>query len=375
MGYCGYQNNKSGTILKHNRDGGARIALMRHRWFIAAVGAIPVLILAGVCGWRWVTGPMYSPGDARELTLEPPPQTAPGLWTVEPGIKLQYFSSGEGRNVLVVHGGPGIPTRDPWPGLELLKDRFRFHYYDQRGCGGSTRPFDRFDSGGFSNTGHLERTLGLAAQVADIERIRRILGDEKLVLIGHSFGGLIAALYAAEFPERVGALVLVAPATLLVMPARDGNLYENIRSRLPAAQRAAYDAWLTEYMNFRTMFAKTEKQLAAEHLRSSEFLRAVTGQKFQTPAHIEDAGGWVVRALYLSLGSHHNWRKSMRAVAAPVLVLHGENDLQPETATRLWAFALPTARFDVISDCSHFPHIENPATFAAALRRFLLKEN
>lgn len=337
--------------------------------------AIPVLVLAGVWGWRWMTGPMYSPGDARELALDPPPQTTPGLWTVEPGITLRHFSSGEGRNVLVVHGGPGVPTRDPWPGLELLKDGFRFHYYDQRGCGGSTRPFDRFDSGGFSNTGRLERTLGLAAQIADIERIRRILGDEKIVLVGHSFGGLTAALYAAEFPERVAALVLVAPATMLVMPSPDGNLFENIRSRLPANYHTAYDAWLKEYMNFRTMFSKTDKQLAAEQLRTAEFFTLATGQKFDTPASSEDAGGWVVRALYLSLGSRHNWREAMSAVTAPALVIHGENDLQPETATRLWAFALPTARFDVIADCSHFPHIENPATFAAALRRFLVKEN
>ena len=48
-------------------------------------------------------------------------------------------------------------------------------------------------------------------QVADIERVRRLLGQERLTVIGHSFGGFIATLYAVEFPERVDRLILVSP--------------------------------------------------------------------------------------------------------------------------------------------------------------------
>lgn len=64
----------------------------------------------------------------------------------------------------------------------------------------------------------LEQTLGLGAQIADIERIRRLLGDEKLILMGHAWGGFLALLYAAEFPDRIDALILVFPADVLVMP-------------------------------------------------------------------------------------------------------------------------------------------------------------
>lgn len=347
---------------------------MRRKWLFIAGGAVVALALAGVIGWRVITGPMYTPGDARRLPLNPPPQTLAAFWTVEPGINLHHFSSGEGRDVLVVHGGPGVPSREPWPGLELLKDRFRFHYYDQRGCGQSTRPFDRFASADYSNMGLLEAKLGLAEQIADIERIRRILGDEKLILVGHSFGGLVAALYAAEFPERVESLVLVTPAIMLRMPASGGDLFENIRSKLPEAKRADYDAWVGEYMNFGTMFSKTDKQLAAEHLRTAEFFALATGHKLDVPEHTEDVGGWAVRALYLSLGKHHNWRRAMAAVTAPALILHGEKDLQPEAATRVWAGALRKSRFEVMKGCSHMPQYEDPATFAADVRRFLLKE-
>jgi proline iminopeptidase len=47
---------------------------------------------------------------------------------------------------------------------------------------------------------------------------RTILGGGKLMLVGHSFGGFLASLYAAEFPQHVKALILIAPADVLVFP-------------------------------------------------------------------------------------------------------------------------------------------------------------
>ena len=68
------------------------------------------------------------------------------MWLVEPGIRLHYFAAGEGKPALVIHGGPGNPPVNPWSGLEPLEGDYRFYYYDQRGCGKSTRPFDTFAS-------------------------------------------------------------------------------------------------------------------------------------------------------------------------------------------------------------------------------------
>lgn len=65
-------------------------------------------------------------------------------WFVEPDIRLHHFSIGRGRPILVIHGGPGYPLGLPVPGFNPLTNRFAFHSYDQRGCGQSTRPFDRF---------------------------------------------------------------------------------------------------------------------------------------------------------------------------------------------------------------------------------------
>ena len=187
--------------------------------------------------------PLYQPGMVREMgaALTPPEQPADSQkWLVEPGIELAHFADGEGRNVLIIHGGPGQPFTQPVSGLEPLSADFQFHYYDQRGCGESTRPIDRFESKNmYENMQTLDQTLGLGAQIADIERIRQILGDDKLILIGHSWGGFLASLYAAEFPEHVEALILVSPANTLIMPQPDAesDLFAAVRAKLPRRNR------------------------------------------------------------------------------------------------------------------------------------------
>jgi pimeloyl-ACP methyl ester carboxylesterase len=70
-------------------------------------------------------------------------------------------------------------------GLLTLYKKYRFHYYDQHGAGESSRPINRFESDSMhANTQELLRTLGLSAQIAGIERIFQILGEEILIVIG-----------------------------------------------------------------------------------------------------------------------------------------------------------------------------------------------
>jgi proline iminopeptidase len=335
------------------------------------------VVLAGLGLWVFSTQPMYAPGDVRggrglSAPLTPPAQpNDSATWCVEPEIELAHFAVGDGRNVLMVHGGPGMPFAEPMAGLEPLTDHFRFHYYDQRGSGESTRPFDRFDSSNtFENMARLERTLGLGAQIADIERIRRILGEERLVLIGHSWGGLLASLYAAEFPEHVAGLILIAPASMLVLPPPEGgsDLFESVRARLPEDQQAAFEAYMDEYMEFGGLFAKSEQDLIDLNARFGAFYAQVVDT---IPIAQGRPGGWMVWAQYVSMGQRHDYRRALAAVSAPVLVLHGADDLQSEAASRLYAEAFPRSEFVVIEDAGHFMFEEQPETFSAVVEDFL----
>jgi proline iminopeptidase len=82
-------------------------------------------------------------------------------------------------------------------------------------------------------------------------------------------------------------------------------------------------------------------------------------------------GGFMPQAVYVSMGRKHDWRTALAGVRAPVLVLHGERDVQPLSATRAFAAAFPNAELRVIAGASHYAHAEQPEAFAHEVRAFL----
>jgi proline iminopeptidase len=354
---------------------------MKRKTILIIVGSL-VLIIAILAGgfWYMSTQPLYRPGMVRagknlNAPLMPPAQPAGSeTWLVEPGIELVHFSAGQGRDVLIIHGGPGEPFTQPISGLEPLTGDYRFHYYDQRGCGESTRPIDRFDSPNtYENMTRLDRTLGLGAQIADIERIRQILGDDKLILIGHSWGGFLASLYAAEFSEHVEALILISPANTLIMPQpdADSDLFASVRAELPAEEQAEFDAFMEEYMDFNGLFAKSEADLVAMNQKFGEYYIDAVDVSEAGSGPRPRPGGWMVWAQYVSMGQRHDYSKALKDVNVPVLVIHGADDLQSESASRLYAEAFPNAEFVVIQNASHFSFEEQPDVFARVISEFL----
>jgi proline iminopeptidase len=353
--------------------------MLKRKLLFITLGVL-LLVVGIVAGgfWYMSTQPLYKPGMVREIgtSLMPPDQPVESqTWLVDHDIELAHFSVGEGRNILVVHGGPGEPFSQPMSGLAPLTSEFQFHYYAQRGCGESTRPIDRFESPNmYENMKALDQALGLGAQIADIERIRQILGDDKLILIGHSWGGFLASLYAAEFPEHVEALILVSPANTLVMPQPDAesDLFAAVRAKLPVDEQAEFDTFMQEYMDFNALFHKSEADLVAMNEQFGKYYLQVAdvNTPLQTPPQGKP-GGWMVWAGYVSMGQRHDYRAALHNITVPVLVIHGADDLQSEAATRLYVDSFPNTEFAVIENAGHFTFEEQPEQFASIVKSFL----
>jgi len=321
--------------------------------------------------------PMYEPGMVRTLphsSLEPLEQSDKDFWLMNDQVKLFRYAKGRGRNVLVIHGGPGYPIIKPFAGLGLLTGSFRFHYYDQRGCGKSSRPIARFTSSNYyENMKLLEQKLGLTAQLSDIERIRRTLGEEKLILIGHSFGAFIASMYAAEFPNRVEAMVLIAPANVLVFPQEERGLFDDIKKLSPPSMIKNYESYLERYFDFGTLFEKNEAELAALNAELIPYYAAALEAKgYELPLeHTSGNGGWMVQAMYFSMGKKHDYRDVLSQVESPVLVVHGKDDLQSVSASRIYADAFPHSRFKIIEKADHFVFNDTTGVFGSTVAEFL----
>ncbi len=113
------------------------------------------------------------------------------------GVSVWYKAQGKRSApvVLFLHGGPGYNSYafERAVGAQL-EPRLRMIYLDQRGCGRSCPA--------------QAEQLGIANTVDDIEKLRQHLGAEHLVLLGHSFGGLVALEYQRAHPDRVAGLIL-----------------------------------------------------------------------------------------------------------------------------------------------------------------------
>jgi pimeloyl-ACP methyl ester carboxylesterase len=116
------------------------------------------------------------------------------------GLTLVYqWVDGPGaRAAIYLHDGPGRTPYDfLYQAAPTLHSVLDVAYLDQRGSGRSAAP-------GAS-------TYSLDATLNDIELLRQQLAVDKVTLIGHAWGGYLALLYALRYPERVEALILLAP--------------------------------------------------------------------------------------------------------------------------------------------------------------------
>ncbi|MBR62197.1 MAG: hypothetical protein CL904_06055 [Dehalococcoidia bacterium] len=111
------------------------------------------------------------------------------------GTSLYYEVIGSGNPLLIMHGGLGFDHTYFRPWIDPLAKDSQLIFYDHRGNGRSdrTKPLD--------NVYH-------STWADDANELRKHLGIEKMVLMGHSYGGVLALHYALQYPETLSGLIL-----------------------------------------------------------------------------------------------------------------------------------------------------------------------
>ena len=275
------------------------------------------------------------------------------------GVQLYYRVLGSGGPpVVLIHGGPGFTSDYLADDLATMARNHSLFVYDQRGIGRSTLVSD---------------STALAAQryVEDLEAIRKHLGLQRLTLLGHSWGVAPAALYAMQYPERVSRMILVGAipaegrelvsAFQKMAAARDSatlrrmSELSRIRQRNPddlTACREYYQLW------FRPFFANRDAER-----RMKGNVCAGSSASLKNKRNVD-------RFTFASLGSW-DWLTSLSRTDVPTLIIQGELDPLPIESARKWAAAMPNARLLELKGIGHFPYVEAPEAFFAAVDQFL----
>ena len=119
----------------------------------------------------------------------------PGKFVVVNGAKLWCESEGKGEALLLSAGGPGASHSYFHPYFSALADSFRLIYFDAFGRGKS----DRAQS---------PKEYTFDRDVKDIEGLRTVMGLGRIILLGHSYGGMVAQAYALKYPSSIRKLIL-----------------------------------------------------------------------------------------------------------------------------------------------------------------------
>ena len=159
------------------------------------------LVLA-VLGWAYAT---WLPPGSTALRDSERRATPRETRILVGNARLYSREVGHGTAIIILHGGPDFDHRYLLPELDRLSDSFRLIYYDQRGRG---RSADRVQP----------EDVTLASDIADMEKVRQYFHLDSVVLLGHSWGTVLALEYALRYPERVSHLILMNPA-----PASTGD--------------------------------------------------------------------------------------------------------------------------------------------------------
>jgi proline iminopeptidase len=275
-----------------------------------------------------------------------------GLLSLD-GARIFYEVVGTGDPVVVVHGGPGLDHNYLRPGLDALGSRNTLIYYDQRGTGRSTAEL-------------VDSVINIDRFVDDIDALRQGLGYERISVLGHSFGALIAIEYARRYPEQLRSLILMNP----VEPGQRFGAETAVRQQ---NLRTAED---TEDMS---ALRATEAFAARDAATLSEFYRVAFRPLFKDRAKLADLemdlmgttaryGQDVAALLGGSLGTV-DWWERLGSIDVPVLVLHGRFDAPPAAMSRGLAEAFSHGTF-VELDSGHFPYLEDRQGLVSAVSAF-----
>lgn len=274
-----------------------------------------------------------------------------GYISVKQG-RLYYEKYGSGIPILILHGGPGLGLDQGYfkPQLLALAANHEVIFYDQRGSGKSLE------------TGMDRNVINLQQFTDDIETVRKTLGFEQFILLGHSWGGLLAMNYLIKYPDHVVKLILVdsMPANLSGKLAASNALDQRLE---PIKNEIAP---LNDYDELKKLSAEQIIALNRK-LFSVYFNNPQDSEKLTLDMTVESSlSGFKVSQMMMQ-DMFGNLLPQLEKLKVPTTIIHGEQDLVPLWTAQAIAKAIPNAKLVVLSNSGHFPFIEKPDEFFNAI--------
>lgn len=276
------------------------------------------------------------------------------------GVKIYFRIFGQGNPILVIGGGPGDNSDRYLSLCDLLSNDFQCILVDQRGTGKSIPLMQ--DS----------TTISIELTLSDFEIIRKKLSLKSWTVLGFSYGGYLASLYAHFYPASISNLILLGSMGL------NANVFsyfsDNINSRLCPS-----DIELLEYWSDSARNAQDPHHALVERIRARMPGYFYDKEKSKIVSSvIQDAdfnfsvGQWIWRDVDKR---NLNMSKKENHFNNPVLILHGRQDPVGESVPQELSQYYKNSRLIFIEKCGHYSWIEQPDKVISLIGSFLKSEN
>lgn len=265
---------------------------------------------------------------------------------------IHVTTYGVGKPILIINGGPGMNS-EGFASLaqELGKTNLAI-LYDQRGTGQST--ISEVNS----------ETMTIDLMVSDIEAIRKHFGFKDWVVLGHSFGGMLASYYLKKHPERLSGLILSGSGGFNLRITRNLNLL----SRLSENERDSLNYWNRQISLGDTSFQaryNRGKYLAPAYVFDKKHAPVIAKRLTQGNRSINSLIWQNIRAITFDCSeAYKNFEK-------PVLIIQGKQDVMGDNLAKEAHNLLPNSTLVFMDNCAHYGWLEQPVTYFNSINQFL----
>ncbi|MHA1231395.1 MAG: alpha/beta fold hydrolase [Candidatus Helarchaeota archaeon] len=234
---------------------------------------------------------------------------------IENGYKIFYLDKGKGKNFVMIHGFLG----SSWlfeAQVEYFSKKYRAIAIDHLGHGKSDKPKDE------------SYELTDLAKYLD-QALEKIIGDEKIILAGHSMGGMIALIYATtpDFAKRLEGLILMSTAPKLENPGLDEYI-ENLNKGIITVKDYDTVKNIMVPLCFNRKYKKENPQLIEEFINLT----------------LENEEYVALRTMN-SIVKNYDVTNKLETINVPTLILTGDKDIFiPPTASEFMNEKIPNSR-------------------------------
>lgn len=270
---------------------------------------------------------------------------------------LYFHHYGKGETIVFLNGG----FINHYSQLEeMAKETGKFYHViltEQRGTGKSIPT--QFDS----------TTLNMKTAVDDIKLVLESLKLKQAIILGHSWGGVLAMAFASQYPQMVKSVILIGPGPFQKYDSAQQIYNHNLWSRLSESEMKKFDS-LSVRIGQRNGTAKDSAELGRltrlcyvyPKTRLDSIIDKINVKRYP------DAGAFIRKDLY----RRPDLSRSINKYTGPIDVICGRQDALAFNAYELKLYR-PSVSLHWIEEAGHFPMYEQPKSFYSVLFAVLNK--